>query len=376
MVVSGAPSKSTSEADAVLDELLATSSVLVVVGPGGVGKTTLAAALGTRAAQVHGRRCLVVTVDPARRLAEAMGVAELSEEPIVVPLRSATTVSSKGRLWALMVDMSKSWDQLVTRHAPDEETRDSLLSNRLYQTLTRRFAQSHDYIALDHLVDLAQEDRYDLIVVDTPPSVHAMDVLDAPDRMIEFFGSRLLRWLTAPYRSRVVHATAKPFLAVAERLLGGEFLAEVTEFFWRFSSLQPDFVRRANVVKAKMKDSGTRYVIVRTPEEGPAAQAAALGAELARRGHVASLWITNRVLPEPPPTGQEPAKNELLSEALTEIADQACSQQAVQNQYQTSAPNKVVRWRSGTVADLDELQALLVTSTDTAGIASGPTGSA
>ncbi len=332
---------------------------MVVVGPGGVGKTTMAAAMAARAALVHGRRCLVVTVDPARRLAEAMGIAELREEPVLVPLPSGRGGRSPGRLWALMVDMAQSWDRLVDRHAPDEETKEALLTNRLYQTLTRRFAQSHDYIALDHLVDLVEEDEYELIIIDTPPSVHAMDVLDAPDRMIEFFGSRLLRWLTAPYRSKLVMVTAKPFLAVAERLLGGEFLAEVTEFFWRFSSLQPDFVRRANVVKARMQDPSTHYVIVRTLEDGPAAQAAMLDAELGHRGHRPSLWLSNRVVSDA--SSSKTAKlDPKLTQALAELEDQSLAQAQTRLEFPVdSAPEMEVAWRPGSVADIGALQDLL-----------------
>ena len=353
---------------APLDDLLTRSSVIVVIGPGGVGKTTLAAALAARAAADHGRRALVVTVDPARRLAETMGVAELREEPILVPLgqEQQDMGPQGGRLFALMVDMAQSWDELVRRHAPDPETRDALLGNRLYQTLTRRFAQSHDYIALDHLVDLAEDGRYDLVVVDTPPSVHALDVLDAPDRMIEFFGSRLLRWLTAPYRTRLVKITAKPFLVVAEQLLGGEFLAEVTEFFWRFSSLQPDFVRRANLVKDRMSSSSTRYVIVRTLEEGPAEQAAMLGLELERRGHLPSLWLTNRVMPRSHSVKAERSsskthpQDESLRQALSELEDQAQAQAKVAKSFPVgTAPEHQVGWQSGTVADTDALQRLL-----------------
>ncbi len=356
-----------SDGSRVLDELLANSTVVVVVGPGGVGKTTMAAAMAARAASVHGRRCLVVTVDPARRLAEAMGIAEIREEPVLVPLHPDTAGKSTGRLWALMVDMAQSWDRLVDRHAPDEETKEALLSNRLYQTLTRRFAQSHDYIALDHLVDLVEEDEYELIIIDTPPSVHAMDVLDAPDRMIEFFGSRLLRWLTAPYRSRLVMVTAKPFLAVAERLLGGEFLAEVTEFFWRFSSLQPDFVRRANVVKARMQDPSTHYVIVRTLEDGPAAQAAMLDAELGHRGHRPSLWLSNRVVGSQASRAAQPTSSASaakldpkLAQALAELEDQSLAQMQTRLEFPVdSAPEMEVAWRPGSVADIEALQSLL-----------------
>lgn len=283
-------SKKSSKVSSPVDELLATASVLLVAGPGGVGKTTLSASLAARAARDHGRRALVVTVDPARRLADALGISA-SDEAMLVPIGDGD-----GRLWARMIDMSSSWDQIVERTAPDVETKNALLRNRLYRTLTQRFVQSHDYIALDHLVDLAADRRYDLVVVDTPPSVHALDILDAPDKMAEFFGSRLLRWLIAPYGNRVVQTAAKPFLSVAERLLGGPFLSEITEFFWLFSKLQDEFADRLDVVRRQLDDPSTKYLVVHTPEAIPTQRADALIAELGRRGHAASLRLINRAL--------------------------------------------------------------------------------
>ena len=273
-----------------VDELLATAEVIVIVGPGGVGKTTTAAALGARAAIHHDRRVQVITIDPARRLAQALGVDELMEEEILVP-------TPTGRFWASMVNMSRSWDRLVERHAPNDQVRDDLLANPLYRSLTTRFVQSHDYIALDHLVDQADDDRFDLVIIDTPPSVHALDVLDAPAKMEDFFGSRLLTWLTAPYRSRLSQIAAAPFLSVAERLLGGPFLADIADFFWLFSQLQKSFAARTRLVQERLFAPTTKYVVVQTPEAGPAEQARILVSELQRRAHQPSLCVINRALP-------------------------------------------------------------------------------
>ncbi len=273
-----------------VDELLATAEVIVIVGPGGVGKTTTAAALGARAAIHHDRRVQVITIDPARRLAQALGVDELMEEEILVP-------TPTGRFWASMVNMSRSWDRLVERHAPTDQVRDDLLANPLYRSLTTRFVQSHDYIALDHLVDQADDDRFDLVIIDTPPSVHALDVLDAPAKMEDFFGSRLLTWLTAPYRSRLSQIAAAPFLSVAERLLGGPFLADIADFFWLFSQLQKSFAARTRLVQERLFAPTTKYVVVQTPEAGPAEQAGILVAELQRRAHQPSFCVINRALP-------------------------------------------------------------------------------
>lgn len=275
---------------AAVDEILAEAQVVVMSGPGGVGKTTTAAALGLRAATVHQRRVVVVTVDPARRLAEALGVSRLTEEPVLVPVGDG-----KGRLWVLMVDMAKSWDELVTRHAPDPTVSTQLLENRLYRTLTRRFVQSHDYIALDHLLLLADQDRYDLVIVDTPPSRHALDLFDAPGRMIEFFESRLLRWLTAG--SGLTSVAAKPFLAVAQRLLGDDFLTQIMEFFTLFSRLRPAFVARARAVGERLEDETTTYAVVTTTDPLVAEGCQDLIDELARRGLVPGLLVLNRFPP-------------------------------------------------------------------------------
>jgi anion-transporting ArsA/GET3 family ATPase len=276
---------------AAVDDLLARASVVIMAGPGGVGKTTIGAALGVRAAQVHDRRVVVVTVDPARRLAEALGVARLTEEPVLVP------VGGDGRLWMLMVDMATSWDRLVGHHAPEPAVAERLLANTLYRTLTRRFVQSHDYIAFDHLLSLAENDRYDLVIVDTPPSDHALDLLDAPGRMIEFFESRLLRWLSVGAGSSVTTLAAKPFLLIAERLLGSDFLAQITEFFTLFAKLRPRFVARARAVEARLADEATTYVVVTTTDPPVAAGTQQLMDELANRGLQPGLMVANRFAP-------------------------------------------------------------------------------
>ncbi|MEL6984737.1 MAG: ArsA-related P-loop ATPase [Actinomycetota bacterium] len=276
---------------AALDELLANRRVLVVAGPGGVGKTTMAAALGVRAARHHDRRVVVLTVDPARRLAEALGMTQLVEEPILVP------VGDRGRMWALMVDMARGWDRVVEATAPDRATVDRLFENRLYRTLTRRFIQSHDYIALDHLLSIDDDDRHDLVVIDTPPSRHAIDLIDAPGRMIEFFDSRLLRWLTAGAGSGLGGAAARPFLAVAERLLGGRFLTEIVEFFTLFSRLRPAFVERSRRVEARLQAQDTAYVSVTTTDPPVVQGCEELIAGLGRRERRPSLLVVNRLLP-------------------------------------------------------------------------------
>ncbi|MGH1502677.1 MAG: ArsA family ATPase [Acidimicrobiales bacterium] len=332
-----------------VDAALAGASVVLVMGAGGVGKTTLSAAMGVRASLAHGRRVLVVTVDPARRLADALGLAAMRADPVLVP------TDGDGTLWTLMIDMASSWDRLVERHAPDAGTRDALLANRLYRTLTRRFVQSHDYIALDLLVEMADHDRYDLVVVDTPPSSHVLDVLDAPERMLDFLGSRFLTWLTAPYRSPITRAAAAPFLSVAERLLGGPFLADIAEFFWLFSSLRPGFETRARAVQDRLADPATRHVVVQSTDPASSAGADRLVAALAERGRRVDLRMVNRILPESvadEDAGGDPAVAAVVDEArrdhelLAALAGQ-------------SVPVVSVPWSRRPVGDLDGLAALV-----------------
>ena len=206
------------------------------------------------AAAVHvGGRVLVLTIDPARRLADALGLEGIGNVERRVPddVLRACGLHPRGELWAAMLDTKASWDDLVLRHAPDEETAYRILDNRLYANLTSRFVQSHDYIAMERLYDLHSTGKYDLIVVDTPPSRNALDFLDAPQRMADFFGGRLLRWLTMPYRlggrrgARLVNLASKPFYQVADRILGTQFLQDIAEFFLNFETMYAGFVTRA-----------------------------------------------------------------------------------------------------------------------------------
>ena len=282
-----------------IDALLATKEMVLVCGSGGVGKTTTAAALGLQAATELGGRVLVLTVDPARRLADALGLgaAGVGNAEVRVPNNRLPT-KPRGELWMAMLDTKASWDELVTRHAPDDATRTAILANPLYRNITSRFVHSHDYIAMERLHELHASGRYDLVIVDTPPSRHALDILDAPGRMREFFGSRLLRWLTVPYRSRLFTAASKPFYQVADRILGSNFLRDVADFFVLFQQMEQGFVKRARETEAMLEDPRTTFIVVTTLEAAPATEAKYLVSELARRKLPLGAVVANRVLPE------------------------------------------------------------------------------
>jgi anion-transporting ArsA/GET3 family ATPase len=206
--------------------------------------------------------------------------------------------TSRGELWVAMLDTKAGWDELIARHAPDEATRQAVLANPLYQNITGRFVNSHDYLAMEQLHDLHASGRFDLVIVDTPPSRNALAILDAPGRMMEFFGSRLLRWLTVPYRSRLFTVASKPFYQVADRVLGSRFLQDIADFFILFQAMEPGFVQRAGEVEALLVDPRTAFVIVTTLEAAPSHEARYLARALANRSMTLGALVANRVLPE------------------------------------------------------------------------------
>ena len=241
----------------------------------------------------------MLTVDPARRLADALGIGGLGNLARRVPEEAFADagVRPKGELYAAMLDMSESWDALVRRHAPDAQTAHQIISNPLYKNITRRFSQGHDYIAMERLYELHEQGDYDLLVVDTPPSLNALDLLDAPGRMSEFFSSRLLRWLIVPYRSRLVNLASRPFYQVADRILGSQFLEDLAGFFILFQTMRDGFVARADAVNRLLKDVRTTFVVVTTLEAVPAVEAEQLIESLRERRLHLGLLVCNRVLP-------------------------------------------------------------------------------
>jgi anion-transporting ArsA/GET3 family ATPase len=289
-----------------LEQLLAAKEIAVFCGSGGVGKTSVAAAAALGAASRLGGKVLVLTIDPARRLATALGLEGLGNRAHRVPpeVVKAAGLEPRGELWAAMLDTKQSWDDLVLRHAKDEVTAYRILENRLYHNLTGRFVQSHDYIAMERLYEIHAGGEYDLIVIDTPPTRNAIDFLEAPARMADFFGGRLLRWLTLPYRvggkrgTRVLSVASRPFYQMADRILGSKFLEDIAEFFLNFQSMYEGFVARANAVEQLLHDRRTTFTVVTTLEGAPLVEAERFCAELvARRFHLGAL-VLNKTLPD------------------------------------------------------------------------------
>ena len=302
-----------------LEQLLATREIVISCGSGGVGKTTTAAAVAAMAATHLGGKVLVLTVDPARRLATALGLEQFGNVETRVPdsAFAEAGVTPRGELWAAMLDTKQSWDDLVVRHAPDDKTRQAILANSIYQNISARFVQSHDYIAMERLYEIHSAGTYDLIVVDTPPTRNAIDFLEAPDRMADFFSSKLLRWLTAPSKSRVMTIASKPFYTVADRILGSQFLEDIAEFFSLFQAMAPGFVERAEAVTKTLGDYRTTFIVVSTLEAAPLHEAEFFIDALDERKLPLGALVLNKVLPA-----------YLRRTASTGVAKRLCSESA------------------------------------------------
>ena len=311
------PARRSTDRVSSLEQLFAAKEIVIHCGSGGVGKTTTAAAAAAQAAIHLGGKVLVLTVDPAKRLANALGLEQFGNVETRVPPEAftAANVEPRGELWAAMLDTKQSWDDLIRRHAPDIKTRDAILANPLYQNLMGRFVQSHDYIAMERLYDIHSAGTYDLIVVDTPPTRNAIDFLEAPARMADFFSSRFLRWLTMPARSRVVNFASKPFYTVADRILGSQFLEDIAEFFLLFQSMYDGFVERANAVTRVLGDRRTTFVVVTTLESAPVREAEFFISELQERKLHLGAVVLNKVLP-----------SYLLDQQATNVAHRLCAE--------------------------------------------------
>ncbi len=275
--------------------------IIVCTGAGGVGKTTTAAALGLRAAEL-GRNVCVLTIDPARRLAQAMGLSELDNTP-----RPVAGISN-GSLSAMMLDMKRTFDEVVESHS-DPERAQQILSNPFYQALSSSFAGTQEYMAMEKLGQLrADESHWDLIIVDTPPSRNALDFLDAPARLGSFLDGRFIRILTAPARGaghgigRIAALGFGIFTNVLSKLLGAQVLADVGNFVAAIDTTFGGFRERADATYALLKDSGTEFIVVATPERDALREAAYFVERLNQDGMPLGGLILNRVQ-EVPETG-------------------------------------------------------------------------
>lgn len=274
-------------------EVVARHRVVICAGSGGVGKTTTAAALAVHGAE-QGRRTIVMTIDPARRLADALGLKTLGNQARRVPIGG-------GSLTAMMLDQKGAWDALVERYAPSPEVRTRILANRFYQHLSGSFAGSQEYMAIEQLAELHAGGEYDLIVVDTPPTRHALDFLDAPRRIAAFLDRQVIRWFVKPYFSagwstlRVVNRAAGTLLRRLEDATGIKALVEISDFFNSMSGLFDGFEARVQAVDALLHSKQTAFVIVTSAEEQVLGEADDFCTQLAALAIPLRAVVFNRV---------------------------------------------------------------------------------
>ncbi len=281
-----------------IDGVLAGKRVIVCAGSGGVGKTTTAAAIAAALA-ARGQRTIVLTIDPARRLADALGLPELgNEEHRVDPerLREAG-LAGDGELWAMTLDAKQTFDELIERTAPDAETRDAVLANPIYRQLSNAVAGSQEYMAMEKLYELHESGRYDVLVLDTPPTRNALDFLDAPGRLARFIDSRSLQVFRASGRAGLglVGRGVASMLSVLEKATGVELLRDLAEFFNAFGGMAEGFRDRARHVEALLRDEATTFLLVTSPRAAAIADASHFHAKLAESEMPFGALIVNRV---------------------------------------------------------------------------------
>jgi len=292
-------------------ESLAPRRIAVCVGSGGVGKTTVAAALALSRA-LSGGRALVCTIDPARRLANALGLASLGNVESRVPQHQfrAAGLEPRGELWAMMLDVKRTWDDLVARHAPDPVRRDRILSNRLYQQMSSALAGSQEYTAMEKLYELATDRDYDVIVLDTPPTAHALDFLEVPDRILDFLGNETARRLLAPalgagkFGLRLAQLGGGYIARTLARFTGQDALADLGDFLQGFQGMYQGFRERAAAVRALLSRPEVGFVIVASPSAASIEEAVSFHERLRAEAMPIAGVVANRVTPElwPAPT--------------------------------------------------------------------------
>lgn len=287
-----------------LKQALAPRRVVVCVGAGGVGKTTVAAAIGLQRA-LEGGRALVCTIDPARRLANALGLTSLGnvETRVPDPAFAEAGLAPRGELHAMMLDVKRTWDELVERHAANPAQRDRILKNRLYRQMSSALAGSQEYMATEKLYELARERDYDLVVLDTPPTAHALDFLDAPGRILDLLGDETARALLAPAVGagklglRLAQLGGGLIAKTLARFTGAKALEDLGDFLRSFHGMYEGFKDRAEAVRALLAQPDAGFVIVTSPASAAMEEALAFHERLHAESMPIAGMVVNRVTP-------------------------------------------------------------------------------
>src|SRR3989440_4320270 len=284
------------EVDRLLDD--PRTRIIVCCGSGGVGKTTTAAALGLRAAE-RGRHVVVLTVDPARRLAQSMGLTSLDNTPRPVPLPDGPGEGG-GSLHAMMLDMKRTFDEIVEAHS-DPDRAAQILATPFYQSLSSSFAGTQEYMAMEKLGQLRRSEQWDLIVVDPPPSRSALDFLDAPQRLSRFLDGRLIKLLTAPTRAggraylKVVNAGFSVITGILTKVLGAQMLRDVQTFIAALDTMFGGFRERADDTYRLLQTPGTAFLVIAAPEPAALREASYFVERLSRDRMPLAGLVVNRV---------------------------------------------------------------------------------
>lgn len=301
-----------------LEKLLADRRVCVVAGSGGVGKTTTAAALAVAMAE-RGRRVVVLTIDPARRLADALGIEALGNVPQAVPLGKGA------ELWAMMLDPRRTFDDLIDTYAPDTRTRDAILANRIYQEISSAVAGSQEYMAMEKLYELSTDASWDLIILDTPPTRNALDFLDSPARLHRFLDSRALQLFMKPSLVGIglLGKGGGMLFSVLKRITGIDLLQDLSDFFALFANMTGGFSDRAKQVQELLFHNQSTFLVVASPQDDALDEALFFRARLYEKDMPFGGMIINRVHPGHTIQDRPGMEKELKSLLGAEFAQEA-----------------------------------------------------
>ena len=286
-----------------LNQILQTKKCVICVGSGGVGKTTISAVLGMKQA-IEGKKVLVCTIDPAKRLANSLGLSLIGSSVVRVPdnkIKETTGFEVKGELWAMMLDIKSSWDKMIDKYAPSRERRDQIYENKFYKYLSSSLAGSHEYVALEKLYELRTECDYDLIVLDTPPTSNALQFLDAPNRIIDTLGNETINKLLQPYMKagnyglKFFTLGASYVVKVLGRFTGFEMIEELAKFLGHFKGMYDGIKERAAAVKDMIRQDDTTFIMVNSPSRMTYEESIFFYRELLEVDIPFSGFIVNRV---------------------------------------------------------------------------------
>jgi anion-transporting ArsA/GET3 family ATPase len=343
-----------------ITDLVDDRSVIICCGSGGVGKTTVAAAFAVEAAR-RGRRAVVVTIDPARRLADALGLDMLSNSP------SRIDGPWPGELFALMLDPKRTFDDLIRRYAGSDQQAEGIMSNRLYKNLTGSLSGTQEYMAMEKLYELVEEQRYDLIVVDTPPTRNAIDFLEAPRRLTRFLGHRLFQFLLMPTRAylRAVSVATQALLRTISKVAGTDIVQDAVTFFQAFEGMEEGFRRRAEHVRRLLTRRTTAFVLVTSPRADTVGEAGWFADRLNESGLAVEGLVVNKMHPAFDAEAVGNLPDSAPGSALAALVDNLRGYVALNERESTTLADLVVQVAPSPVARVPLLD---VDVTDTRGL--------